>query len=304
VLFAQNGHVILSQGYGLADAAKNTPNTAQTKFRVAEVTQQFTAMAIMLLQQRGKLSVQDKICQYLTECPNAWQAVTVHLLLTHTSGIPDTLDVNVRGDPKSPLPLETMIAHAKAQPLLFQPGAQASFNQMGYILLGKIIEAASGQTYEAFLQQNIFGPLQMTNTDYDYNRTDVAVGYDSPGLIANPVNMWVPFSDSGLDSTVGDLYLWDQALYTDKLVPQKALDAIFTPYVPSNLHPGFSNGYGWAIGADNGRREYNHPGFLPGFASIIVRYPDDKATIILLSNRGDTDVLNLAPEVAQKLFAQ
>jgi CubicO group peptidase (beta-lactamase class C family) len=306
VLVAQNGHIILGKGYGLADEAKNTPNTAHTKFRLAHVTELFTAMAIMLLQQRGKLNVQDKICQYLTDCPSTWQAVTVHHLLTHTSGIPDTLDVQVHGDPKSPLPLEKMIADAKAQPLTFQPGAQAGFSQMGYVLLGKIIEAASGQTYEAFLQQNIFGPLQMTNTDYDYNRADVAVGYTSPSVMADPVNMWVPFSDSGLDSTVGDLYLWDQALYTDKLVPQKVLDAIFTPYVASDLHPGFSIGYSWLIGSDNGRREIWHPGFLAGFASDFVRYPDDKATIIILSNlwQGDAAVLDLASTLAQKLFTR
>jgi CubicO group peptidase (beta-lactamase class C family) len=303
-LVAQNGHVILGKGYGLADAAKKISNTAQTKFRLGDMTQQFTAMAIMLLQQRGKLKVQDKICQYLTDCPSAWQPVTIHHLLTHTSGIPDTVDLHVRGILTSTAPLEKSITDAKALPLTGQPGARATFSNTDYILLGKIIEAASGQTYPAFLQQNIFGPLGMANTDYDANRTDVAVGY-AGGQPAAPANIWAPFSAAGLDSTVGDLYLWDQALYTDKLVPQAALNAIFTPYAPNqDFWPSFAYGYGWLIGSDNNRHVFVYPyGTTPGFAASLARYPDDKVTIIVLSNNEDS-VYNIASTLAQTLFAR
>ena len=150
-LVSKNGKVLLSKGYGLADREKKTPITAQTKFRIGTTTKQFTAMAIILLQEQGKLNVQDKICTYLTDCPEAWKTITIHQLLTQTSGIPDNSDAFITQDITSSAPRENMIAEAKKLPLDFQPGERYSNNSLGYILLGKIIEAASGGSYEAFL---------------------------------------------------------------------------------------------------------------------------------------------------------
>jgi CubicO group peptidase (beta-lactamase class C family) len=289
VLVAQNGQVILSKGYGLADREKKTPITAQTKFPIGKTTKQFTAMAIMLLQEQGKLNVQDKLCTYLTDCPEAWKAITIHQLLTQTSGIQDNSDAFIAQDVASSAPLEQMLAEVKKLPLNHQPGESFSVNNMDYTLLGKIIEAASGESYAAFLQQNIFEPLQMSNTGFDPNRNDVAIGYADQTSVADPTNRWVLFSAAGLYSTVEDLYRYDQALYTEQLLPQKALDTMLKSYVQSDKD-GLGFGYGWYVALDKPRlvKMPGNNGY--GFDSTFRHYPDDKLTIIYLVNEPDYDL--------------
>ena len=298
-LLAKNGGVLLSKGYGLADREKKTPITAQTKFRIGTTTKQFTAMAIMLLQEQGKLNVQDKICTYLTDCPEAWKAITIHQLLTQTSGIPDNSDAFITQDITSSAPLENMIAEAKKLPLDFQPGERYSNNSMSYILLGKIIEAASGGSYEAFLQKNIFEPLQMSNTGFDPNRSDVAVGYMDQNAVADPINLWVESSAAGLYSTVEDLYRYDQALNSGKLVPQKVLDAMSTSYVQSDRE-GLGFGYGWYVALKRPRL-VKMPANGNGFDNIYRRYPEDGFTIIELSNEQDYDNVTVANWIQEEL---
>lgn len=306
VLVAQNGQVILSEGYGFADVENNTPNTAQTRFRIYSITKQFTAMAILMLQEQGKLNVQDGICQYLVECPEAWKPITIHQLLTHTSGIPDLWPAYRTQEITSTVPLEQLIADAATRPLDFQPGAKFSYDNTGYILLGRIVETASGQSYGDFLQKNIFGPLRMLNTGYDPNRDDLALGYRNHGVsAADPVNMWTAFSAGGLYSTVEDLYLWDQALYTRTLLPQAALDTMFMAHVPApDIAAGWSYGYGWLIGPDSQRRLLMHAGGENGYCSIISRYPDDDVTIIILANWEEIAQGTIADAIAEKLFGE
>jgi CubicO group peptidase (beta-lactamase class C family) len=303
VLVAQNGQVILSKGYGFADREKKISNAAQTKFSIASITKQFTAMAIMMLQEQGKLKVQDKICAYLTDCPEAWKSITIDQLLTHTSGIPDTPWAFYMQEITSSLPLEQSIADAKTKPLDFQPGEKFSYDNLGFVLLGKIIESVSGQSYEAFLQTNIFEPLQMTNTGFDPARTDLAVGYEDQVYVADPINMWVSFSAGALYSSVEDLYHWDQALYTDKLVPQQVLDTMFTAHVLMPDSDGWGYGYGWMIGPDTPRLIMHYGGF-NGFTSVIKRYPDDIATIIILTNQENVDPDSTGDLIAKKLFGK
>ena len=165
VLVARNGEVLLRQGYGLADRERNIPNTPQTKYRLGSITKQFTAMAILMLQAQDKLNVQDPICRYISECPITWQDITIHHLLTHTSGIPNLTDFHdYQATKATPSPPEQTIARFKDKPLGFPPGEQWSYSNSGYIVLGHIIEQASGLSYEAFLQQYIFEPLQMKDT--------------------------------------------------------------------------------------------------------------------------------------------
>jgi CubicO group peptidase (beta-lactamase class C family) len=301
-LIAQNGQIILSQGYGFADRAKKTPNTPQTKFRLGSLTKQFTAMAIMILQEQGKLNVQDKVCAYLTDCPESWKPITLHQLLTHSSGIHDTSDPNTT--------LEKMFAYAKLIPLDFQPGTSWNYCNIGFALLGKVIEAASGQTYEAFLQKDIFEPLHMSNSGYDHGQPDLALGYADKGDSAvTPWDGQALFSFGALYSTAEDLYRWDQALYTEKLVSQKSLDAIFTAQVHIPAYPDWGYGYGWFIGPP-ALHFINHQGVVPGFGSVIYRYPDDKTTIIMLTNQqavdeqAVNDLIGRADLVAKKLFGK
>lgn len=304
VLVAQNGQIILSQGYNFADREKKIPNTAHTKFRIASITKQFTAMAIMMLQEQGKLNVQDELCIYMTDCPDEWKPITIHQLLTHTSGIPEVFDVYRNEQITSSLSLDKMIAEVKTMPLEFQPGDKFSYHNMGYILLGKIIEAVSKQSYEVFLQKNIFEPLQMSNTGFEHNQDDLAVGYNQYHAVVDPMNMWVVFSAGALYSTVEDLYRWDQALYTNQLVSQKTLDTIFSAHVRVPDGNGWSYGYGWSIGLLEQRPIISHGGSIRGFTSMIDRFPVDHATIIILINQEDIDPTLADTAVAKKLFGE
>ena len=306
VLVARNGQVILSQGYGFADREKKIPNTAQTKFRLASLTKQFTAMAILLLQAQGKLYVQDKYCAYLPDCPEIFKPITLHHFLTHSSGIPATT--------RWLAPVDEMLADVKTKSLYFQPGEKFSYTDVGFDLLGKVIETVSGQSYEAFLQQNIFEPLQMSNTGYDHLQADLAKGY-STGRGTDALTPMYPgglFAAGALYSTVEDLYRYDQALYTDKLLPQPALSAMFTSQVPvpdgQYYGPiyggqGWGYGYGWFIRPGMSRLIL-HGGMVPGYRTEMRRYPDDKTTIILLCNQEAVMLAPAADAIAKKLFGK
>jgi CubicO group peptidase (beta-lactamase class C family) len=297
VLIARNGEVLVKTGYGEADREKHLVNTAQTKFRLGSLTKQFTAMAILILQTQGKLNVRDRICTYFSECPTAWQQITIHQLLTHTSGIPDFARFpgyqTTQGSPSSPT---QTIARFKYKPLAFQPGKKFSYSNSGYIVLGDIIEQASGKTYEAFLKEKIFAPLKMVDTGYDHNNGGLAVGYRDQTNLADFVDMSVPYAAGGLYSTVEDLYRWDQALYTDKLIPKNLRDKMFTSF------GGFGYGYGWGIGKEGDRPVISHIGGIQGFSSSIARYPNDKVVIIVLGNREDGNSGDIGVQLAKMVF--
>ncbi|MFB8792245.1 MAG: serine hydrolase domain-containing protein [Potamolinea sp.] len=299
VLIARNGKVLVRKGYGEADREKHLVNTAQTKFRLGSTTKQFTAMAILILEARGKLNVQDRICTYLADCPTTWQQITIHHLLTHTSGIPDfTSFPDFKITMRSPSSPTETIARFKDKPLAFQPGEKFSYSNSGYVVLGAIIEQASGKRYEAFLQENIFVPLQMVDSGYDHNNGDLAVGYRNQTNLADFIDMSIPYAAGGLYSTVEDLYRWDQALYTDKLIPKNLRDKMFTPF------GGFGYGYGWGIGKEGDRPVVSHIGGIQGFSSSIARYPNDKVVIIVLGNREDGNSGDIGVQLAKIVFGE
>ncbi|HKP11678.1 MAG TPA: serine hydrolase domain-containing protein, partial [Blastocatellia bacterium] len=201
VLVARDGRVLVSKGYGMANFETETPNTPQTIFRLGSITKQFTATAILMLQEQGKLSVQDSICKYVADCPAAWQPITLHHLLSHTGGVPNfTSFPDYQKTMALPTTVEGLIARFKDQPLDFQPGEKWSYSNSGYVLLGHVVEKVSGQSYEAFLQERIFAPLGMKNTGYDHNATVLprrAAGYMPQGnmmLNARYLDMTIPFS--------------------------------------------------------------------------------------------------------------
>ncbi|HVF91592.1 MAG TPA: serine hydrolase [Blastocatellia bacterium] len=283
-LVARDGKVIMSKGYGMADLENGVPNGPRTKFRLGSITKQFTATAIMMLQERGKLSTQDPLCKYVEDCPEAWRGVTIRHLLTHTSGIPSY--TNFPDFVKTmalPAKLEELIGRFKNRPLEFQPGEKFSYNNSGYILLGLVIEKVSGQEYESFLRQNIFEPLKMASTGYDHTSEvlkDRASGYLLSGdRIDNApyLDMSLPYAAGALYSTVEDLYLWDQALYSEKLLSKKSFAEMFTPFKNNYA-------YGWGVNDQYGLRRISHGGGINGFSTFIARYPEEKATIIVLSN--------------------
>ena len=301
VLIAQHGKVLLSQGYGLANRQQNIPNTPQTRFRLGSVTKQFTAMAILILENQGKLNVKDPICSYVPNCPSTWETITIKHLLTHTSGIPDFLSfADYPGSRATPTTPVQTIARFKAKPLDFQPGEKFSYSNSNYIVLGYIIEQVSGQTYEAFLGQSIFTPLDLRDTGYDHLSNSLAIGYPNRYSTqpADYIDMSIPYAAGALYSTVEDLYRWEQSLSKDQLVPKAYLDEMFAPQIviPGS---GLAYGYGWVIGKDPLGRSINwHDGGIEGFATNIARYPDDQVAIIILSNQEDMD-----PDVILKLLS-
>jgi CubicO group peptidase (beta-lactamase class C family) len=297
VLIAQGDNVLLSAGYGMADVENNVPNTPQTRFHIGSVTKQFTAMAVLILRAQGRIDLEDRVCSHIPDCPDHWKEITIHPLLTHSSGLPDSwsfyADKNKPGVSYNP---EEIIDWFEDAPLDFEPGDRFSYSNTGYLLLGYLVEQVSGQSYEVFLRQQIFEPLGMTNTGRAHDDTDLAVGYNTNGFEAEFINPSLAYSAGGLYSTVEDLHRWDQSLYTEELIPEELLDTMFTPFILTPHLPyappydQASYGYGWFVGEHLGRRVAGHGGTYNGFRALIERYPDDEISIIILSNLGSSDV--------------
>jgi CubicO group peptidase (beta-lactamase class C family) len=303
VLVAERGRVLIDTAYGFANQELGAPNTPATRFRVASVTKQFTAMAIMMLVEDGKLTVQDPISRWLDSLPPSWSAITVDQLLHHTSGISDYegwfdgYTTQSYSDYMAQADAPARIARdARTRPLDFTPGTRFHYNNTGYVLLGYIIAHASGMSYQDFVRTRILEPLGMSESLMDHSDELVArraQGYrlrDGAYPIAyyNGVTwqdrqhahyqlMTPPQGEAGLVTTTHDLYRWDQALYTDRLVRPSTLDAIFTPGLGDY-------GDGWFIRRGPDGVTHEHSGGLPGFTCYIMRIPDTHRTIIVLQN--------------------
>jgi CubicO group peptidase (beta-lactamase class C family) len=308
ILVAREGKVLISRGYGLANAEWDLPNTPQTKFRLGSITKQFTSMVIMQLQQRGRLSVTDPICMYLDPCPPSWKPVTIHHLLTHTSGIPSYTNLSgYRAKMMMPTSKEEMIARFRDLPLEFRPGEAFKYDNSGYFLLGVILEKITGQSYEAAVQSQILAPLGMKDTGYDHSATILkkrASGYTPAGedmVNARYVDMAQPYAAGSLYSTVEDLLRWDQALYTEQLLSAKALETMFTPFKDNYA-------YGWGVRAASpatfNRKQMAHGGGINGFSTYIARYPDEKVTVIVLCNNEAFPAQRVATDLGAILFAE
>ncbi|MCA1617995.1 MAG: serine hydrolase [Acidobacteria bacterium] len=308
ILVARDGKVLVSKGYGLADVENDVPNTPETRFRLASITKQFTAAAVLLLQERGKLSVQDSVCKYVAPCPEAWQPVTIHHLLSHTGGVPNLTNFNAFPDylrtKRDPTTVEALIGRFRDRPLDFKPGEKWTYSNSGYILLGHVVEKVSGRSYENFLRENIFEPLKMTSTGYDHADAIVkrrARGYaphrDGGVVNASYIDMSIPFAAGGLYSTVGDLFLWDQALYGEKLLKKSSLDAMFTAVRDDY-------GYGYRVNKLFNRRHVTHGGGIEGFSTSINRFPDDRVTVIVLSNNEAGRSGRVAQDLAAIAFGE
>ena len=303
VLIAQGSKVLLSKGYGMANLELDVLNSPQTKYRLGSVTKQFTAMAIMQLQERGLLDVNDPIIKYIPDYPNG-EKITIHHLLTHTSGIPNLTDFpDFLETVTLPSPAEKTIERFKNKPLNFEPGTEFSYSNSGYVLLGYLIEKISGKSYEDFLKENIFQPLNMANTGYDRTSTILknrAAGYtiSTDGLAnADYIDMSLPLGGGCLYSTVEDLYLWDRALYTDKLVSKPILEKIFTPFKEDYA-------YGWFVSELFKHKRIDHSGGIQGFSCNISRYPNDDLCIVALSNYEHAVIGKIAKDLTAIAFGE
>ena len=299
VLIAKGGNIILSHGYGMANLELDVANKPETKFRLGSITKQFTAAAILQLQEQGKLSVTDEISKYIADSPETWKGITIHHLLTHTSGIPSYTNgpdyvQHMREDHKSP---QEFIKRFRDKPLEFKPGEKFAYDNSGYYLLGVIIEQVSKLKYEEYLRQNIFNKLDMMDSGYDWPTAILknrATGYSmNKGKAINSeyLDMGQPYAAGSLYSTVLDLYKWDRALYTSKVLNAKSINAAFTE---NKDH----YGYGWFIEQQHGHKIVGHGGGINGFSTVIRRAIEEDAVAIVLSNSDATSVVaNLGKEL-------
>jgi len=299
VLVARKGTILLKKGYGLADAQSGTPNRASTRFSIGSITKQFTAMAILQLKEQGKLSTQDLLCEYVDGCPSAWRPITLQMLLTHTSGIPDF--PNRSTDLSKPMTADRLLTLLESEPLDFPPGSRWSYSNSGYDLLGMVVERVSGQPWATFVQRNILDPLRMTHSGVEEAAAavpDHATGYRTilgrTPLPADAMDPSLALSSGSLYSTVGDLYLWDRALSEGTLFSKTALAAMFTPYVPIADASSTRYGYGWFLDDSvPAHRLMFHGGSVPGFESVNVLAPTDGVTVIVMSNDGTADATDI-----------
>jgi len=299
ILVKKQGKVILHKGYGLANLELNVPIGPDMIFRLGSITKQFTAVAILMLAEEGKLSLQDEITKFLPDYPTQGKKITIEHLLTHTSGIKSYTDLPewlpLR---RKDMTVAEIIDLAKDKPMEFAPGEGWKYSNSGYILLGAIIEKVSGKTYADFLQDRIFGPLGLKSSCYDSTSRIIprrASGYSkgNSGFENAPyLSMSQPYAGGSLASSVDDLAAWTEALLAGKLIKRETLEKAFTSY---KLKDGLDTryGYGWCISRYEGHRLIEHDGGVNGFQAYALFFPEDQVFVALLTN---SDIGELRPE--------
>lgn len=283
VLVARADQILFHKAFGSANLEWDIANTTTTKYRIGSITKQFTSASILLLEERGKLKLNDPVKKHFPEAPTAWDRVTIEHLLTHTSGIPNFTSFpefqKLKQFQTSPVEL---IGLFKDKPLEFAPGEKMAYSNSGYLLLGYIIEKISGMSYADFVQANIFTPLGMRDSGYDSNASIIArraAGYTRSGesmLNAEFVHMSMPHAAGGLYSTTEDLLRWQRQLYGGKLLSAASLKKMTTP---------FKGDYALGLAVHTGKRKtYSHGGGIEGFNTYLAYYPDTQVTVVALAN--------------------
>jgi CubicO group peptidase (beta-lactamase class C family) len=293
VIVVRDGEVVLRKGYGLASVELGVPMPADAVFEIASVTKPFTAVAVLKLVERGKVRLEDEITQYLPDYPTHDAKITIEELLTHTSGVPSYTETaqfpqHLRDD----LTLNTLLARFKDKPLDFPPGTRWSYSDSGYVLLGAVIEKASGMSYGKFLQEEIFKPAGMASSRYGVNEEIVPRRVDAYERTADGfrraryLSLTQGYSAGAILSTVDDLAAFDRALGGDTLLQAATRERMLTPKV---LPDGTSTrmGLSWSVTELAGRKLYEHNGGIYGFSSHILRIPEEHLFIAILSNDGD-----------------
>jgi CubicO group peptidase (beta-lactamase class C family) len=304
VLVARGDDVVFNKSFGSANLEWNIANTPATKFRIGSMTKQFTAASILLLEERGKLKVDDPVKKYMPDAPAAWDKITIFNVLTHSAGLPNFTSfpeyAKLQAFPNTP---EQIVATFKDKPLDFEPGAKFSYSNSGYVLLGYLIEKISGESYEKFLQENIFTPIGMKDSGYDSNSVIIerrASGYaPSPAgpVNAEYVHMSVPFGAGALYSTTQDLLKWQLALYGGKVLKPESLAKMTTPFKDDYA-------FGLIVRTTDGRKQMWHNGGIQGFNSSMAWYPESKTSVIVLANLNGQAADQMLPQLAAVAFGK
>ena len=310
VLVAENGKVIYKKGFGYANMDWKIPNEPDTKFRIGSITKQFVAMQIMQLVEEGKIKLDGKLIDYLPEYrKDTGEKITIHHLLTHTSGIPSYTGLPRfwSDSTRNPYEIDYMVKHFHSGDLEFEPGTDYKYNNTGYFLLGVIIEKVTGKSYKENLLERIIKPQNMKNSGVERNveiLENKANGYYTQltGYVNEPYFYMVnAFGAGDMYSTVEDLYLWDQALYTERLLTEKYKKIMFTPFLKNYA-------YGWSVfkvalgESTDSVRVISHSGGINGFNTRIFRLVKDKHLIVLLNNTGSINHLEMCKMITNILY--
>jgi CubicO group peptidase (beta-lactamase class C family)/acetyl esterase/lipase len=308
-LVAKDGKILVQEGFGLANREKNIPMRADSIITVGSITKQFTAAAILKLEMQGKLNVKDPITKYLKDIPEDKQSITLHHLLTHTAGFPEAI-----GDDNDPIERDAFVILAMKTPLRSKPGERYAYSNVGYSLLGIIIELITAESYETFLNRELFTPAEMHETGDllpKWERSRIAHGYregeDRGTLLERPWTKtgpgWHLRANGGILSTVGDMYKWHLALEGEKILSKATKEKLFTPHVAEGPEGDSFYGYGWVITTSRrGTKLIMHNGGDGVFAADFLRYVEDKAVILILTNEAEIKATQVSSELARILF--
>jgi len=308
-LVARGGRVLLHKGYGLADRARGVPYTAETLFDIASIAKQFTAAAILKLEMEGKLRVEDPLGRFFPDAPADKAAITLHQLLTHTSGLRDTF-----GEEYEPVTRQELLRRVFASRLLGPPGRRYRYSNGGYSVLAAVVEVASGQTYDDYLRGRLFAPAGMRHTGFRLPAADLALlahGYTADGDWGTPLDhpwaadgpYWDLRGNGGILSSTGDFYRWHLALAGDRVLARPQREKYVTPYVSEGRWAHTDYAYGWSVGkSPTGKREVSHIGGNGAFESDFRRYLDDDAVIVLSGNSIDYSALAIGDHLENRLF--
>lgn len=291
VLVARSGDIVLHSGYGLADRELENSFTTDTVFTTGSITKQFTAAAILKLEEQGKLSVVDPINRFFKNVPEDKQSITLHHLLTHSSGLIGDL-----GGDYDAITREALVEQALASTLQWPPGTRYDYSNLGYSLLGAVIELVSGQSYERFLSEQLFVPAGMMRTGYripEWAPGEVAVGYREGERWGTPLEhvwaedgpWWNLRANGGLLSTLGDLHRWHRALERDAVLSEESRRKLFKPYMPEDEAGSSHYGYGWAVFTTvRDTRLVAHDGSNGYFYADFRRYMDEDVLVLFVTN--------------------
>ena len=301
VLVARGDSILFRQVHGFADRATGEPLALDSRFRLASVSKQFTAAAILRLQDEGKLTVDDPLCQWIQPCPAAWAPIRLHHLLSHTSGVPDLMARPAWGLRRvTPATEEELTEDSRKYGLQFPPGTRVRYNNAAYNLLGAVVGKASGQPLMDFLQSAFFTPLGMADTGYDDDASDVVMGYANlggGGPSPQPdANVSIIFAAGALYSTLDDLLVWQRALHGGDLLSDKSYAQMIGDHAPADTpaergrprrdwgYGVFTNSLGRQVSPAFEDRQIYHTGSWSGFRNLITHQPDADVTVIVLSN--------------------
>ena len=289
IIVAKNSEVIFSGGYGKANIELDVDNTENHVFEIGSITKQFTAVSILMLMEEGKLNLDDEITKFIEDYPTHGHTITVHHLLTHTSGIKSYTSMpsffDLAREDMSPTELIDVF---KNEPMDFAPGEQWLYNNSAYVILGHIIEVVSGQSYEEFINKRIFTPLKMTNSYYGSHSKIIknrAYGYQQNGDIVNAayLSLTLPYSAGSIMSTVGDLFKWQHGIKSNELISEESLSIAISDH-PLNNGKKTDYGYGWGVNEINGSSTYEHSGGIFGYNSNEIYLPEEDVYVAVLAN--------------------